>query len=109
MNKTMMNDFKIALHSVKGTFTKEDEKAYTVVRAVNEYIERLLNDDLMMKAGNDFTFSERTLATRHNLVINLATLLSEDAGKEDGFFEKANIIFKAIESCSVSIRVEKIK
>lgn len=107
MSNTMSDDFKFALYSVKDTFTKEDEKKYTVVQSINEYIKLLLNDDLMMKPKNKFSFSERTLATRHNLVIKLATLLSEDAGKKDGFFEKADIIFKAIDACSVSIRVEE--
>jgi len=108
MNNTMMDDYKSALNDVKDTFTRDDAKNWTTIDDVNDYIKLLLNDDLMMQNKNDFTFSERTLITRHNLLIALGDILIEDVGKDDGYFEKAKTVFTAISGCSVSIRAEKI-
>lgn len=59
-HKTIITPFKQALFDIKKTGFTEDQKGRSKVQSICEFIDKLLDDDLMMKPNNDFTFEQRT-------------------------------------------------
>lgn len=96
--ETINTTFKQKLHAVRDTFNKDDEDNHPLVSDVNRRINMLLNDSLMMEAGNSFTFSERTLLVRLNLMnaLSMLTLNDECSGK-------AKVIIEAIAETPIDI------
>jgi hypothetical protein len=64
---TILTEFKRALVEFRKNGFTSDQGGDSDVVSICEWIDRLLNDDLMMKPGNDYTFEQITLLTQINL------------------------------------------
>jgi len=75
---TILTEFKRALIEFKNDGFSAAQKGDSDVVSICEYIEKLLNDDLMMRPNNDFTFEQRTMLTQVNLFQTCFKLMCDD-------------------------------
>jgi hypothetical protein len=93
MNSTKLFEFKLQLQEFT-PFTKE-QMGCSMVEDVARNIEKLLNDDLMMKPNNPLSFAERTQLVKISLLNNALQILSADDyhGVHDKIRILSNLIF----------------
>ena len=66
---TILTEFKCALVEFRKKVFTADQVGDSDVVSICEWIDKLLNDDLMMKPSNDFTFEQRTMSTDRKSVV----------------------------------------
>ncbi|GGB53027.1 hypothetical protein GCM10011607_11920 [Shewanella inventionis] len=76
MNHTKMNEFKSALYEYSG-FTPEQMGCSKIEDASNA-IAKLLNDDLLMRPNNQWSFSQRTQMVKIKLLESALSVLADD-------------------------------
>lgn len=72
-------------------FSAEERGNWTVIETIDDCINRLLHDDLMMKANNQYTHAERTEMTKTLLFKNLFALACDSRGFEKKLEELKSI------------------
>jgi len=90
INKTKTDDFFQRLSRFSG-FSDDECKTWTVIATIQDCIDRLLNDDKMMKADNSYSLSEQISMTKNVLFYNLFLVAIIPHGFEEKLYEIADL------------------